>query len=310
MNAPLKARTVVVLSFLFASTLASPLRAAAAAPADAAQELSEERARQILPRADLSGLNGAQRAQFLEIAGDTFDYAGCNDTLARCLAASVQDTHALRMAQLIKAMLLDGYSPSVIIEMIERYYATFGKDKRQKLRADDCPTLGNPKAAITLVEYSDFQCPHCATAVKPLHDLVADLQGKVRLCSKNFPLPGHPRAQIAAGCGEYAHRKGKFWEMSELLFGHQEELEDTNLKAFAEKLGLDGNAMLKEVYAGKFDSLIEHHKAEGLAAGVRATPTIYFNGRQHTLPLKLGYLERSAQDEEEWQRNKGAWDKE
>ena len=98
--------------------------------------------------------------------------------------------------------------------------------------------------------------------------------------------------------------------MSELLFGHQEELEDTNLKAFAEKLGLDGNAMLKEVYAGKFDSLIEHHKAEGLAAGVRATPTIYFNGRQHTLPLKLGYLERSAQDEEEWQRNKGAWDKE
>ena len=295
-------------TFVLAFALAGAARAAA--PADAPQELSEERARQILPRADLSGLGGAQRAQFLEIAGDTFDYAGCNDTLARCLAANVKDRHALRMSDLVKAMLLDGYTPSVVIEMMERYYASFNKDKRQKLRDDDCAILGDPKAATTVVEYSDFQCPHCAAAVKPLHDLVAALRGKVRLCSKYFPLPIHPRAQIAAGCAEYAHRKGKFWEMSELLFGHQEELEDANLKTFAKDLGLDGSAMLKEVYAGRFDALIEHHKNEGLAAGVRATPTLYFNGRQHTLPMKLGYLERSAQDEEEWQRNKGAWDKE
>src|SRR3954453_7156444 len=87
--------------------------------------LSEERARQILPRADLSQLTDAQRAQFLEIAGDTFDYAGCNDTLAQCLRANVNDKHALRMTQLIKVMLVEGYSPSVIIEMIERYYSSF-----------------------------------------------------------------------------------------------------------------------------------------------------------------------------------------
>src|SRR5256885_11759788 len=95
--------------------------------------LSEERARQILPRADLHALTDAQRAQFLEIAGDTFDYAGCNDTLARCLAADIKDPHALRMTELIKGMLLEGYSPSVIIEMIERYYASFAVPKRQKI---------------------------------------------------------------------------------------------------------------------------------------------------------------------------------
>src|SRR5881628_1254917 len=70
----------------------------AAAPQGPAAELSEERARQILPRADLTGLNGLQRAQFLEIAGDTFDYAGCNDTLARCLGATIKDRHALHGA--------------------------------------------------------------------------------------------------------------------------------------------------------------------------------------------------------------------
>src|SRR5207244_178023 len=167
------------------------LACASVARAETPAELSEDRARQILPRADLTGLNGLQRAQFLEIAGDTFDYAGCNDTLARCLGATIKDRHALRMAQLVKGFLLEGYTPSVIIEMIERYYSSF--TKRQKLRDDDCAILGDPRAPITVVEYSDYQCPHCAAASKPVRDLVESMKGKVRLCSKHFPLPGHPR---------------------------------------------------------------------------------------------------------------------
>src|SRR5712691_8038885 len=151
------------------SLLLATLACASVARAQGSAELSEERARQILPRADLTGLNGQQRAQFLEIAGDTFDYAGCNDTLARCLAAGVKDRHALRMAQLVKGFLLEGYTPSVVIEMIERDY--------------DCAILGDPRAPITVVEYSDFQCPHCAAAEKPLRDLVESMKGKVRLCS-------------------------------------------------------------------------------------------------------------------------------
>src|SRR5438132_12695876 len=113
--------------------------------ASSAAELSEEKARQILPRADLHALSDTQRAQFLEVAGDTFDYAGCNDTLARCLGADVKDRHALRMTELIKGMLLEGYSPSVIIEMTERYYAGFPNAKRQKLVDTECPQLGDPK---------------------------------------------------------------------------------------------------------------------------------------------------------------------
>src|SRR5207245_3855312 len=138
------------------------------------------RVRQILHRADLAGLNSQQRAQFLEIAGDAFDYSGCNYTLARCLAETVKDRHALRMAQLIKGFLLEGYTPSVIIEMVERYYASFPQQKRQKLRDDDCAILGEVRAAITIIEFSDFQCPHCAAAEKPLRDLVEALPGKVR----------------------------------------------------------------------------------------------------------------------------------
>jgi protein-disulfide isomerase len=281
----------------------------AAAPQAPASELSAERAAQILPRADLNALTDAQRAQFLEIAGDTFDYAGCNDTLAQCLRAGITDRHALRMTELVKGMLVEGYSPSVIIDFVERYYQSFAASKRQKLADSDCPQLGDPKAPVAVVEFSDFQCPHCAAAEKPLHDLVAALPGKVRLCSKYFPLSSHPRAHQAAAAAEYAARHKKFWEMSELLFGHQDELEDGNLKAYAKQLGLDGAEMVKEIYAGKFDAAIDKQMKEGLDAGVRATPTLYFNGRQFMLPLKSEFLVFSAQDEEEWQRNKGGWDK-
>jgi protein-disulfide isomerase len=272
--------------------------------------LAEERARQILPRADLGGLTDAQRAQFLEVAGDTFGYAGCTETLPRCLGSTVTDRHAPRMAELVKALLLQGWQPRTIIDAIERYYACFPPEKRQKLADRDCALLGDAKAQVAVVEFSDFQCPHCATAAKPLRDLVKALPGKVRLCSKHLPLPSHPRAPIAAACAEFARQKGKFFEMSEILFANQEDLGDGALKSFARKLGLDADAMLEQAYAGRFEAVIDRHRKEAVAAGVRATPTLYFNGRHYTLPIQEQFLVFSAQDEEEWQRNKGGWDKE
>ena len=192
--------------------------------------------------------------------------------------------------------------------MVERYYAGFA-EKRQKLLDQDCAQLGEAKAPVAIVEYSDYQCPHCALAAKPLSETVRALPGKVRLCFKYFPLPGHPRAPIASACAEYARQQGKFWEMSDLLFTHQEELGDSELKSFARQLGLDGDAMLRQAYAGRFDAVVDRHKKEGVAAGVQATPTVFFNGRQFTLPVKLDFLVFSVQDEDEWQRNKGGWDK-
>jgi protein-disulfide isomerase len=284
----------------------APRAAAAQSASTSSRGLSDEQARRILPRADLSDLNDEQRAQFLEVAGDVFDYAGCKDTLAKCLGANVQDVHALRMADLVKALLLEGGTPSRVIETVENYYASFEASKRQSLKTNDCPVLGDAKAPVALVEFSDYQCPHCAVANKPLHDLVtsAPIKGKARLCSKFFPLPGHSRARIAAGCAEFARRQGKFWPMNDLLFAHQDELDDESLKSYAKQLGLDGAQMLKEVYAGKFEGVIESHLKEGMGARVNATPTIFINGRQHLLPAKLQFLQRSVEDELEWQQNK------
>jgi protein-disulfide isomerase len=274
------------------------------------REVSEEEAHRLLPRADLTGLNGAQRAELIDVAADTFDYAGCNSTLAACLRADVKDKHAPRMAKVAAMLIQDGLPASQTLFFLERYYGGFDKAKRKRVSSDDCPVLGDPKAPLAVVEFSDFQCPHCAAAAKPLRELVERERGKVKLCSKYFPLPGHPRARLAAACAEYARRKGKFWEMSDLLFAHQDELEDATLKALARQVGLgDGSEMLKEAYAGKFEPVIDRQIKEGVAADVQSTPSLFVNGRLHSLPIKLEYLLRSVEDEREWQRNGGGWDK-
>jgi protein-disulfide isomerase len=159
---------------------------------------------------------------------------------------------------------------------------------------------------VNLIEFSDYQCPHCAAALAPLEHLVEqDRKGQARLCSKYFPFAQHPRARVAAACAEYARSKGKFWELNALLFANQEALEDENLKGYAKQVGLDGEDMLKQVYAGKFDAQVEKNRREGMAAGVESTPTIFIDGRRNVLPLRPWYLTFTVDDELQWQKEKG-----
>jgi len=266
--------------------------------------ISAEQARTIVPRADLSGLTDAQRGVFIEVATDVFNYAGCQDTLAKCLAAEQKDPHAPRMAALVKQLAGEGGPAPTIVQAVEKYYASFERGSRVSLNADNCPTMG--KGSVNLVEFSDYQCPHCAAALKPLEQLVTqDRKGEARLCSKYFPFSQHPRARVAAACAGYARSKGKFWEMNAVIFANQETLEDENLKAYAKQVGLNGEEMLKAVYAGTFDEQVEKHRREGMAAGVESTPALFVDGRYVVLPLKPWYLAFTVDDELQWRREKG-----
>jgi protein-disulfide isomerase len=266
--------------------------------------VSLEQARRAAPRVNLEGMSDDQRGVFLDVAREVFDYAGCQDTLLRCLGEGQKDPHALRMAALVRQLVSEGFPPPPIIQAVERYYASFDEKSRAPAKADNCAIAG--KGAITLVEFSDYQCPHCAAALGPLEALVyRDRSGQVRLCSKYFPFSSHPRAFVAAACAEYARSKGKFWELNANLFVHQEALEDQDLKSYAQKVGLNGEEMLKQVYAGKFDDAVEKSRREGLALGVESTPTLFIDGRVNVLPLKPWYLAFTIDDELQWKKEKG-----
>jgi protein-disulfide isomerase len=269
------------------------------------KQLSEEQARRIVPRADLSSLTDAQRGAFVDAATELYVYAGCQDTLAKCLAANEKDPHALRMALLVRQLVSDGAQASAIVQAVERYYDAFSPRNRSPVASENCPTLG--KGDLALVEFSDYQCPHCAAALQPLEQLVEkDRKGKVTLCSKYFPFSSHPRARIAALCAEYARSKGKFWQMNAMLFQHQDALEDADLKGYARELGLDGDEMLKKAYAGDYDAAVEKNIREGTAAGVDSTPSLFLDGRRLLLPARPFYLQFAVDDEIAW-NNDRAW---
>src|SRR5947209_18797471 len=128
-----------------------------ALPALAQQKtITAAQARQIVPRADLADLTDAQRGVFVDVATEVFNYAGCQDTLAKCLAAEQKDTHALRMAGLVKQMSREGAPVSFIIQSVEKYYASFDPAQRVQLSANNCAVAG--KGPVTIVEFSDYQC--------------------------------------------------------------------------------------------------------------------------------------------------------
>jgi protein-disulfide isomerase len=153
--------------------------------------------------------------------------------------------------------------------------------------------LGNQEAAVTLLEYGDYECPYCAAAAPVLRHVVEDSDGQVRLVFRNFPIADrHPYALTAALAAEAAGAQGAFWEMHELLFARQDRLDDAALRAYADELGLDGGLVVGEP-AQVFADRIEADFAAGLAAGVGGTPTVFIDGRLWSGRVEAGALRRA-----------------
>jgi protein-disulfide isomerase len=137
--------------------------------------------------------------------------------------------------------------------------------------------------------------------------LAGKYAGKVRLYYRHFPLPQHPRAMVAAQAAEYAREKGKFWELAELMFKNQEQLEDENLGKLARQAGLDPAAMLAAVADGTYSTHVIADRTHGEALGIRGTPTLFINGRPFFLRPSRENIERTLDDELDWIQNGGQW---
>jgi protein-disulfide isomerase len=142
------------------------------------------------------------------------------------------------------------------------------------------PALGNADAPVTIVEFSDYQCPYCKSAATVLNDTVRKYPGKVRLVYKHYPLQSiHKEAAKAAEAASCANEQGKFWEMSDRLFANPQSLQTATLKAYARDLGLNAGAFDKCLDDGKHAATWQKHVGEGNLFGVSGTPTVFVNGR-------------------------------
>ncbi|MFH7319090.1 DsbA family protein [Desulfurivibrio sp. D14AmB] len=148
-----------------------------------------------------------------------------------------------------------------------------------KIDIDGAPFLGPADAPITIVEFSDFQCPFCAR-VKPLiEEVMRRNPDQVKVVFKHFPLPSHQLARPAAVAAMAAQNQGKFWEMHDRIFAAQKELSPAKIRAMAQELQLDMARFDRDINSPEMARRLEKEIADGQQAGVRGTPALFVNGR-------------------------------
>jgi protein-disulfide isomerase len=140
------------------------------------------------------------------------------------------------------------------------------------------PSRGPKDAPITIVEFSDFECPYCGAAHDTVEQVMSTYAGKVRLVYRQFPLSFHPHAEKAAEASLCAADQGKFWEYHDVLFKNQKKLDPTDLKAFASEVGMDGQKFGQCLESGDKKKAVDADQQAGLAAGVGGTPAFFING--------------------------------
>jgi protein-disulfide isomerase len=151
--------------------------------------------------------------------------------------------------------------------------------------------LGPERAPVTVVEYGDFECPHCKQAAGAVKLLLARFEQHVRFVFRHFPLEEvHPHALRAAEVAECAGAQGKFWPMHDLLFDRQQSLKLPQLYDYARILDLDMARFTAELDDEIYLQRVREHQRSGNASGVRATPTFFVNGRIQDVSYGLGGL--------------------
>ncbi|MEO5766783.1 MAG: thioredoxin domain-containing protein, partial [Polyangia bacterium] len=159
------------------------------------------------------------------------------------------------------------------------------------------PAKGPKNAPLTVVVFSDFQCPFCQRVEPTLTQMEKEYEGKIRMVWKNYPLPFHQNAMPAAEAALAADAQGKFWPMHDKLFANNTALDRPSLEKYAQELGLNMSKFKADLDSGKFKSVIEAESKEGSTFGVTGTPAVFINGRKISGAYPFDTFKKIADEE-------------
>jgi protein-disulfide isomerase len=161
----------------------------------------------------------------------------------------------------------------------ERKVAINYQPFRLQFTNGDAPVLGKKDAPITLVEFSDFQCPYCQRMAPVLKEVSQKFSDKVRIIYRQYPIPSlHPFALKAAEASLCANEQGKFWEMHDAMFADQKKLSVSDLKQTAQTLGMNEKKFTSCLDSGRYAEQVQNDSKEAVRSGVSGTPAVFVNG--------------------------------
>ena len=256
-----------------------------------------------LPAVDLKGLSPARTNTALRLLRNNDCTCGCGMKLAECRVNDPGCAYSKGLAAAIVDAIRAGKSESAALAAAKD--SRFGKGPEPpKILGDpvNIPTAGSPvegpaNARVTLVEFSDFQCPFCYKAVEQLNAVLKAFPTQVKLIFKQFPLETHSQAAMAAAAAIAAHHQGKFWPMHDAMFANRRDLSRNAILALAGKNGLDIKRFTADLDSPETGKIVAKDVADGDRAGVEGTPTVYINGKKYGGSLELDAIRKVIEAE-------------
>ncbi len=262
-----------------ASAVAAPSVAAKAAPSASAEPSGKLVPEITLAGVDTTSLTKSEKQTFSRIVDGYLSPCGDPSTIATCVTDGKPCKKCLPAAKSVAYLVAAGGDEVGIRDWLD---ARFDPKKVKTIPVTGAPTLGVATAKVRIVEFIDFECPHCAMMAPIIEGLVADpaYKSTVSLTVKNFPLNGHVHSVPAACAAVAAQAQGKFFPMYDALFKNQEKLENADLEGYARAISLDVPRFKLDCMAPATKTRVDADKKDGELLGIEGTPSIFIEGRK------------------------------
>ncbi|MFK7984506.1 MAG: DsbA family protein [Sandaracinaceae bacterium] len=239
-----------------------------------------------LESVDVGELSRSERQVWVELINDRLSPCGEPISVGRCVSGGADSEasgcrRCVPAARYLVRLIQDGYERQEIEEL---YDLRYGRDAGFEIDIEGAPERGSPMASVTIVEFSDFECPYCGRAHPIVQQVLREFEGRVRVIFRNYPLSAHPHALPAARAAVAAGNQDHFWEMHDLLFEHQRQLEEEDLLGYAEQLGLDMDRFGEDLASPETQARVEADREMGRELGIEGTPSFFINGRRFREP--------------------------
>jgi protein-disulfide isomerase len=241
-----------------------------------------------LPNVDMAGLSPDQKHSLLKLLREEACTCGCGMKMAQCRMQDPKCAFSRMSATAAVKAIKEGKTPDQMrsAALAENHLKTL--DDAVKIKVDGAPFKGPAAAKITLVEFSDFQCPYCSKAAFALDELSRKYSADVRLVYKQYPIAMiHNQATLAARASVAANNQGKFWLLHDRMFNNGNKLSRENILAWAKECNMDIPRFTKDLDAKETAAVVERDVKEGDDIGVLGTPTVFLNGKRYNGELTV-----------------------
>jgi protein-disulfide isomerase len=239
------------------------------------------------PGIDLSSLDEFERKVFFRVLNKEPSACGKAHSLMFSLKNDQGCRKSVYAARYVVKLVDSGYTDSEVSEKLQK---RFRGAVHRTIDVSDAPMKGNSAARVAIIEFADYECPHCKRVQPVMRQALDEFKNDVRVYFKHYPLSAHPNARLAAEAAVAAQKQGKFWPYNDGIWAHAEELSPAVLEKIAKEVGLDVEKWRKDLDSDDVRARVQKDHAEGEALNIQATPTIYLNGREYTDPRDIDSL--------------------